>query len=146
MPFERMHELEAPHVPHFSQSVDDIFSLLQKLDANDPQFEQLVHEITANFDEFPDEPLPGAPEGLIGKGSRLSSLHRDPKFIGYTYTKPKMKPTMEMVEKVLEETHSGIAKDNSQDEGGEGAAAAQSSSPAPPSPPPPKAGAAQAPR
>jgi len=92
---EKIRDMHAPHPPTFSKDVDDIFDKLRCLPHSDPRFAELVKEITSLFDEFPDEPLPGAPEGRIGKGSHTK---RDAKFIGYTYTKPKMKPSEEIVE------------------------------------------------
>jgi len=111
--FDSIRELEAPHVPSFSQDVDSIFKQLQELEATDMQFGELIQEITSNFDDFPDEPLPGAPEGRIGKSSRLGHGKRDAKFLGYTYTKPKMKGTHELVESVVNESVLASKSDSS---------------------------------
>ncbi|CAK9015920.1 Serine/threonine-protein kinase 38-like (NDR2 protein kinase) (Nuclear Dbf2-related kinase 2), partial [Durusdinium trenchii] len=101
--FERIRERTAPHVPNFSADVDTIFAQLQSHTPADPEFGALIEEITSNFDDFPDEPLPGAPEGRIGK-SRVGHVKRDAKFLGYTYTKPKMKQTHELVKSVVKDT------------------------------------------
>ena len=38
---------------------------MKQMDASDPQFAALVSEMTSNFDDFPDEPMPGT--GADGK-------------------------------------------------------------------------------
>lgn len=81
--FERIHEWEAPYVPEFSEEVDNIFQKLSVLDSNTVEFNELLKRITANFDEYEDEPLPGMAEGRVGGHQRP-----DPKFLGFTY-KPK---------------------------------------------------------
>mmetsp|Transcript_4782 Transcript_4782/g.7218 ORF Transcript_4782/g.7218 Transcript_4782/m.7218 type:complete len:498 (-) Transcript_4782:43-1536(-) len=101
--FENIRTATAPHVPAFSQDVDSIFEKLKSKDPGDMEFNKLIAEITANFDDFPDEPLPGAPEGRIGKAPRVGPVKRDAQFLGYTYTKPKMKETHELVESVVNE-------------------------------------------
>lgn len=103
--YSTIHELQAPHVPAFSENVDKILEELKTLPHTEPRFMQLIDEITANFDKFPDEPLPGAPEGKIGKNARAGrGPLRDQKFVGYTYTKHKMKQAHELVESVVNET------------------------------------------
>lgn len=99
--FANIRKFQAPHVPRFSTDVDTIFGKLQRLDHQSPEFDCLIQEITCLFDNFPDEPLPGAHEGRIGRGSRLGQTRRDSKFLGYTYTKPKMKQTHELVSSVV---------------------------------------------
>ena len=86
-----------------SADVDAMFEHLKVLEHQDPKFDAIIKEITQNFDDFPDEPLPGAHEGRIGRTSRVGTAKRDAKFLGYTYTKPKMKQTHELVESVVNE-------------------------------------------
>ncbi|GBG25923.1 Protein kinase, putative [Hondaea fermentalgiana] len=107
--FAKIREAEAPHVPKFSADVDTIFTQLQLYDHQSREFNALIQEITSLFDDFPDEPLPGAPEGRIGRTSRVGQTRRDSKFLGYTYTKPKMKQTHELVSSVVDSEASIVA-------------------------------------
>ena len=70
----------APFVPSFSRPVADIFTELKQRSPGDPVFDQLIVEITQNFDHFPDEPLPSGPASSKGK--------KDANFPGYTFKKP----------------------------------------------------------
>ena len=80
--FERIREMEAPFVPKFSNEFYSILESLKKLEPHTPEFNRLIQIVTSQFDDFPDEPLPGAVEGKIGKQNRP-----DPKFLGFTYKK-----------------------------------------------------------
>jgi len=84
--FDTIHEQQAPHTSEMCTNIVALKEKLQKLDVKDPVFEDTIHTITCNFDDFPDEPLPGAPEGRIGGKHRRG----DPKFLGYTYRKSDM--------------------------------------------------------
>lgn len=64
--FDSIHELEAPHRSDMCKQFDKLETDLKNLDVSDPAFEKTIETITCNFDDFPDEPLPGAPEGRIG--------------------------------------------------------------------------------
>jgi|GEM_PF-1933876 len=101
--FSDVRSMEAPHIPSFSNEVDTIFSSLKLMEHTEDKFKTLIKGITANFDDFPDEPLPGAHEGRIGKTSKAGRGQRDSKFLGYTYTKPKTTQPHELVENVVAE-------------------------------------------
>jgi len=81
--FDTIRDKEAPFVPTFSRSVADLFQELRTRQPTDPVFQQIIEEITSNFDNFPDEPLPG--EGRLGKPT-LGGWS-DPKFLGFTFKK-----------------------------------------------------------
>ena len=89
--FDTIQHHPAPYVPVFSEDIDTIFENLKALDVNDTQFKEYINEICASFDDFPDEPLPGASEGKIGKSNARRKVD-DPKFLGYTFHKSEKNP------------------------------------------------------
>jgi len=113
--FAHIRELDAPHIPQFSQPVDVIFNQLKELDSESAEFQALIQEITSNFDDFPAEPLPGAVEGRIGKFARQGHK-RDSTWLGFAYTKPKIQSTQELVAAVIQ-----AKEDSGHLEGGVGA-------------------------
>lgn len=91
--FATLQQMEAPFVPRFSLPAKDILRELQTRPHTDPRFCELIEEITCNFDQFPDEPLPGV--GHLGKPT-LGSWS-DPKFLGFTFNNTKKSVPAAMV-------------------------------------------------
>lgn len=89
--FDTIQHHPAPYVPVFSEDVDIIFEKLKKLEVDEPHFQKYIKEICGSFDDFPDEPLPGASEGKIGKSNARRKVD-DPKFLGYTFRKSEKNP------------------------------------------------------
>jgi len=77
--WEQLRSMPAPFVPDICAKLEPTLDQLRALPSSDPKFAPLVKELTANFDDFPDKPLPGG--GATGKSGR----DKDNKFIGYTY-------------------------------------------------------------
>ncbi|KAH9251935.1 hypothetical protein BASA81_010139 [Batrachochytrium salamandrivorans] len=91
--FATLRQMDAPFVPKFSLPAKDILRELQTRTPTDPRFRELIEEITCNFDQFPDEPLPGV--GHLGKPT-LGSWS-DPKFLGFTFNNTKKSVPAAMV-------------------------------------------------
>ena len=91
--WDTLQQQTAPFVPPVAGRVDEIFNKLATTSDETHEFAKLIHEITANFDDFPDEPLPGFKEGRAGSsGGGGRRARRDPEFIGYTFKRhPKPK-------------------------------------------------------
>ena len=79
--FEGLRSARAPFVPEIKAKLEPTLERLRTMPSSDPAFAPLVQELTANFDDFPDHPLPGARDAS-GAGVRRD---KDNKFIGYTY-------------------------------------------------------------
>ena len=93
--WDRLRETSAPFPPAAAIAGERWDATMEELQAlrpggNDAQalrFEALIQELTATFDDFPDEPLPG------GRGGGKHGYKDNPAaFIGYTYKKP-VQPT-----------------------------------------------------
>ena len=87
-------EQKAPYVPPMSERAHQIFEDLKNISHEDPKFPVLLKTITSQFDDFPDEPLPGPSKAQGRSKGRMRN------FIGYTYKKPSgAPPTKEILEK-----------------------------------------------
>ncbi|RHY09230.1 hypothetical protein DYB36_002197, partial [Aphanomyces astaci] len=91
----------SPYIPsRGGAEFRDMLQKLQHLDPADAQYQSLVKQITANFDEFPDQGLGhneevegGAAAASAGPGKGEGEYN---KFIGYTYRrKPKVRVALD---------------------------------------------------
>jgi serine/threonine protein kinase len=82
--FDTIADQPAPYIPDVANKHEEYFKILKETDHNEPEFKRIVAEITKNFDEFPDEPIPGAQQGLTGK----VAYRPDPRFLEYHYSQP----------------------------------------------------------
>ncbi|ETW05140.1 AGC/NDR protein kinase, variant 4 [Aphanomyces invadans] len=97
----------SPHIPsRGGAEFHDMLQKLQHLDPSDAQYQALVKQITANFDEFPDQGLGsghfdegGDGGSSAGHGKGLANPGGEGeynKFIGYTYRrKPKVRVALD---------------------------------------------------
>ena len=89
--WDRLRETPAPFPPAAGIAGDRWDATMEELqglrpggsDARALRFETLVQELTATFDDFPDEPLPG-----VRGGGKHGYKDNPAAFIGYTYKKP----------------------------------------------------------
>eukprot|EP00937_MAST-01D_sp_MAST-1D-sp2_P000099 g99.t1 len=82
--WDTMRSQRAPFVPDLCTKLEPTLDKLRGMPSTHRDFPAIVKELTANFDDFPDNPLPGAG----GKGAAPAGSARrdkDNKFIGYTY-------------------------------------------------------------
>ena len=98
VPWDSMQEVTAPFVPPVGGRIDQICRELQGVaDVTSSAGKALVKELTKNFDDFPETPLPGV-EGAVGGGGGGggAAARRTPAkgkgdadhFIGFTFKRP----------------------------------------------------------
>jgi serine/threonine protein kinase len=81
--WENLRQLPAPYVPEESAQMRHLLGELKLTERGSPRFPQLINQITANFDDFPED------GGVWGSGKHTSRRDKDNQFIGYTYRRRK---------------------------------------------------------
>jgi len=84
--WETLKDKPAPYVPEGSAVLRELIANVRKLDRKDARFYPLLHQITANFDDFAEQN-----NSVYGMGKSNARKDKNNDFIGYTYKrKPKI--------------------------------------------------------
>ena len=97
-----LRQQRAPYLPSGSTRLKEVLSELQDVDNTSPRYHNLIQQLTANFDQFPDDGSvwgkgsmsqagsnPAAKAALTPSAVASQTKPLDDQFIGYTYKRKK---------------------------------------------------------
>jgi serine/threonine protein kinase len=80
---DNIRDRSAPYIPEGSSRMKSLIAELRDVDTKSPNYQSLVQQITANFDDFKDDC------SHWGTSKSVVRKDRDDQFIGYTYKRKK---------------------------------------------------------
>ncbi len=88
LPWEHLRDLPAPYIPQQSDSMTEILREICDTDTRLPRYNDLLSQLTSNFDKFKDD-------GTLWNNTKaIVRKDKDNQFIGYTYKRKKVIDTI----------------------------------------------------